>query len=382
MLARVDAAGICTSLIKLIEQGNQHRLLYGWDISRWPVILGDEGSVTLVQVGEALQKNFHPGQRFVIQPAVDCRPINFPQRYTDGGRGIQKVAVGYTLGGHLAEYLLITEEILEAGCLLPMPGNHIPYSHAAMAEPISCVISAQDHHMHLVQRNGLDPRSALKGLVPGGTTVIVGAGVMGRFHLEIALTYHPHTVIVADFINERLELANQLFGLRAEQAGVALHIVNSRTTDLKMVVMEQTHYRGADDVIIAVGARQAIEEAMAYVGRGAALNMFAGFKKGDEIIGFDTGVIHYQSINITGSSGGSPWDIARTLELIADHSICPEAHITRIGDLEHAPVFLKQINGQQIDGKAIVYPHRRSDQISVVRSWSAQDEASYLQNCS
>jgi hypothetical protein len=63
-------------------------------------------------------------------------------------------------------------------------------------------------------------------------------------------------------------------------------------------------------------------------------------------------------------------------------SIDPEVHITRIGDLELVPEFLKQINGQQIDGKAIVYPHRRSDQISVVRSWSAQDEASYLQNCS
>src|ERR1039458_5943794 len=33
MLARVDAAGICTSLIKLIEQGPNHPLLSGWDIT-------------------------------------------------------------------------------------------------------------------------------------------------------------------------------------------------------------------------------------------------------------------------------------------------------------------------------------------------------------
>ena len=51
MLARVDAAGICTSLIKLIEQGPNHPLLSGWDITRFPLILGDEGSVTLVEVG-------------------------------------------------------------------------------------------------------------------------------------------------------------------------------------------------------------------------------------------------------------------------------------------------------------------------------------------
>jgi len=47
-------------------------------------------------------------------------------------------------------------------------------------------------------------------------------------------------------------------------------------------------------------------------------------------------------------------------------SIDPEVHTTRIGDMEHAPEFLKQIKGQEIDGKAVVYPHRRSDQISVV----------------
>ncbi|MCJ7738015.1 MAG: hypothetical protein MUQ10_12015, partial [Anaerolineae bacterium] len=44
LLARVDAAGICTSLIKLIAQGPDHRLVYGRDIAAHPLILGDEGS--------------------------------------------------------------------------------------------------------------------------------------------------------------------------------------------------------------------------------------------------------------------------------------------------------------------------------------------------
>jgi D-arabinose 1-dehydrogenase-like Zn-dependent alcohol dehydrogenase len=71
MLARVDAAGICTSLIKLVEQGPDHQLVYGWDLVRWPLILGDEGAVTLVEVGSELQQTYHPGGRYVIQPAVD-----------------------------------------------------------------------------------------------------------------------------------------------------------------------------------------------------------------------------------------------------------------------------------------------------------------------
>ncbi len=61
MLARVDAAGICTSLIKLIEQGPNHPLLSGWDITRFPLILGDEGCVTLVEVGAGLRAKYSPG---------------------------------------------------------------------------------------------------------------------------------------------------------------------------------------------------------------------------------------------------------------------------------------------------------------------------------
>jgi threonine dehydrogenase-like Zn-dependent dehydrogenase len=378
MLARVDAAGICTSLIKLVEQGPNHQLVYGWDLERWPLILGDEGVVTLVEVGSDLQKTYYPGERYAIQPAVDHAPINHPERYRDGGRGIHKVAVSYTLGGHLAEYILIPEEVLSAGCLLPLPSSKLPYSHAAMAEPISCAVSAQEHHMHLVQSDGLAERSILKGLKPDGVTVIVGAGAMGRFNLEVALSYLPRLVIVADFIEERLELVQRLFAARAAKLGVAMVTFNPGKADLKTFIDEQSEYRGADDVIIAVGARSAIEGAMSYVGQGAVLNLFGGLKKGDEIVGFDTLAIHYKSINVTGSSGGSPWDIARTLELMAAGEIDPSVHITRIGDLEHSIELLKMVKAQQIDGKAIVYPHRRTSEIKTVQTWTAADEQSYL----
>ena len=105
LLARVDAAGICTSLIKLIEQGSSHGLLHGWDVSRYPLILGDEASVTLVEVGQALREMYSPGERYVVQPAVEHPPINHRERYRNEAKGIQKIAAGYTLPGHLAEYI-------------------------------------------------------------------------------------------------------------------------------------------------------------------------------------------------------------------------------------------------------------------------------------
>jgi threonine dehydrogenase-like Zn-dependent dehydrogenase len=160
--------------------------------------------------------------------------------------------------------------------------------------------------------------------------------------------------------------------------GVAMITFNPGKADLKTFIDEKSEYHGADDVIIAVGARSAIEGAMSYVGQGAVLNLFGGLKKGDEIVGFDTLAIHYKSINVTGSSGGSPWDIARTLELMAAGEIDPSVHITRIGDLEHSIELLKMVKAQQIDGKAIVYPHRRTSEIKTVQTWTAADEQSYL----
>jgi len=382
MLGRVDAAGICTSLIKLVEQGPDHPMVYGWNLTRWPLILGDEGALTLVEVGEQLRENYYPGERFVIQPAVDHEPINHPERYRDGGKGIQKVSVSYTLGGHLAEYILITEEILAAHCLLPIPVAALPYAHAAAGEPVSCIISAQDHHMHLVQSDGFASRSVLKGLKPRGVTVIIGAGAMGRIHVDLSMSYHPRSIIVADFIDERLERTRTLFATRAEQLGIALYTINPGKADLKAFVGEHTDHLGADDVIVAVGSRQAIESASGCLGQGAVLNLFGGLKKGEEIVGFDTIAIHYKAINVTGSSGGSPWDIARALELMATGQINPAIHITRIGDLDHAIDLLKMVKAQQIDGKAIVYPHRRTNKIRVVQAWTAEDEQRYLQNTS
>ena len=378
MLARVDAAGICTSLIKLVEQGPDHKQLYGWDLERFPLILGDEGSVTLVEVGQELKDRYHPGERHVIQPAVDHPPINHPERYRDGGRGVVKVAVGYTLPGHLAEYVLVTEETVAAGCLLPVRDAGFPFAHAAMSEPLSCCVSAQDHHVHLVQETPLGPRQVIKGLKPGGVTVVIGAGAMGRMHVDLALSYRPRAMVVADLVEARLELVRTLLGPRASKAGIDLQVVNPGTTDLNKLVNQLTNYSGADDVIVAVGSKKAIESAQSLVGRGAVLDLFGGLRKGEDVIGLDTGIVHYKEINVTGSSGGSPWDIARTLELMLTREIDAGCHITRIGDLEHAIEFLRMIMAQEIDGKAVVYPHRRTAEIRAVKSWSAQDEREYL----
>ena len=58
LLARVDAAGVCTSILKIIDQGKKHKYLYGWNPGKWPLIMGDEGSVTIVKAGDNLKDKY------------------------------------------------------------------------------------------------------------------------------------------------------------------------------------------------------------------------------------------------------------------------------------------------------------------------------------
>ncbi|GAI02373.1 unnamed protein product, partial [marine sediment metagenome] len=203
LLARVDAAGVCTSILKLIEQGAEHAFINGWDMERWPVILGDEGTVTIVKVGENLRGEYEVGQRFAIQPAVGVRPVLHRERYADNAEGMDKCAVGYTLGGHLAQYIRIQEEVLEAECLLPLPSEEMGYFEVSMAEPISCVYSAQQRNYHLIKDGPHGERKPHAGILPGGVAVVIGAGAMGRIHAELALRFGPRVLIVSNRSNQR-----------------------------------------------------------------------------------------------------------------------------------------------------------------------------------
>lgn len=377
LLARVDAAGICTSLVKLIAQGSDHAYLYGWDPSAHPLILGDEGSVTIVGVGASLRGRYAVGERYVVQPAVDHEPIRHRSRYRNV-EAVHKLGVGYTLPGHLAEYVPIPEEVLEAECLLPLPDADIAYAHAAIGEPISCVVSAHEHHLHLTQASPGGERRAHKGLLPRGVTVVVGAGSMGRMHVDVALGRPLRAIVVVDLLQERLQRTLELFADRAERAGVRLHAATS-VEQAQGIVGGLTGHRGADDVIVAAGSARAVEGAQALCGRGAVLHLFGGFSHESRMLDLDGNRIHYRETVVTGSSGGSPWDLARTLELLGGRRIDAGAHITRVADLSHAPELIASIARRELDGKAVVYPHRRTDTVRSVDRWTAADEAEYLE---
>ncbi len=376
LLARVDAAGVCTSIIKLIEQGENHPFINGWDMKRWPVILGDEGSVTLVKIGDNLRDKYKAGQRCAIQPAVNIPPILYRQRYKNNAEGMHKCAVGYTLGGQLAQYIRIQEEVIEADCLLPLAGESMGYFEVSMTEPISCVYSAQQRNYHIVKNRPYDERKAHLGLLPGGTTVIVGAGVMGRIHAELSLRYSPAVLIVTARTRPRLDLTMKTLAEKAKAKGTKLVCVTA--DKLADTVRHFSKGCGADDIILALGDNAAQQQALRLLAKGGVANFFGGLPRGQHILELDTLAVHYDEIKLVGSSGGEPSDMAATLQAIADKQIDAGNYVAAVGSLDNAIDVLKAIKERRIDGKAILYPHIKQTPLQMVDYWDKHKEQEFF----
>jgi threonine dehydrogenase-like Zn-dependent dehydrogenase len=375
LLARVDAAMACASDNKLIDQGSSHPLLYGWDVSKYPRIIGHEGAVTIVKVGKNRENQYAAGQRFAIQPAVPKGPSHYRDRYRNNAKGISKVAVGYTLPGLFAEYIQITEETIEAGCLLKLHSDNIPYFAAALAEPISCVIAAQEKIIHFI-KSELDYQQRIElGPRRGGTTLIMGDGPMGLMNAEIAMAHHPKTIIVSGHHQKRVGLIHRALSSRANKQGINLICILSEQIDKTLA--KTTGEVGADDVIVAVGDPSAHEAALGYLAPKGVVHFFGGIHSNDRMVKIDTHRIHYDGISIVGSSGSEPSHVAATLRMMSESLIDPGNYVVKCGGLDAAIPLIHAVRQRQINGKGVIYPHTRS-QLFDVKGWSLNKEKAFL----
>jgi len=377
ILFRVDAATVCTSILKLIAQGKEHNFLHGWDPAKYPIIIGDEGALTVVKIGNNLKRKYFVGEKVAIQPAVDCSPINHTSRYLQPGK-MNKTAIGYTLGGSFSQYLLIQEEVIRSNCLVKLPSKNLGYFEISLSEPLSCVVSSQDHHVHLIKdKNG--ERQPIKGLLKNGVTVIMGAGAMGRLHIELAKTYKPRIIIVFDVLESRLKLIKNRYQTKSRKSEVKVICLNPTNKDIPKLILHHTGQHYADDIIDATGIQEVQQDAVNdLTGLGSVFNSFGGLAVGKNMVNVDMRKIHYNESIITGSSGGNSWDTKKTLELINNGVFNLGEQVKMIGSLKHARLFLEMIRDKKIDGKAVIYPHAEIDEPIVVDSWSKDKEIKHL----
>jgi len=376
LLARVDAVFACASDGKFIENGKDHSLLYGWDLEKWPVSIGHEGCITAVKVGQNLQKQIQVGDAFALQPAIKTGPVNHRERYRNNAAGVERIAIGYSLGGLFAEYILITEEALQTGSLIPYDNSRVPYYAAAICEPFSCVFSAQNHIPHIYKQEYASPREVRLGLRENGVTLIIGAGPLGMMHAEMGMMYHPRMIIISEPIAGRREDAVQILAVKARENNIELRII--QPDELPALLKEVNHGRGVDDCIVALGISKIQEAAINYLAPYGVANFFGGTPPKDSAITVDVRRIHYDNVSMVGTSGGDPSDVIAVIEMLTQRKIVPDQYVKRVGGLDQAFDLVKAVKNQEFFGKGLIYPHVRAKMMAVDQ-WTFADENRYLE---
>ena len=134
LLVRHDACGICYSDVKVIRAGGEHPRLYGRDLSKEPVVLGHEVTLTVVGVGEELRDQYAVGQRYAVQAEIYYRGRN--------------LSYGYMIQGGMSQYNVLGTEVLRGdhgSYLIPVQPT-TGYAEAALTEPWACVEAAYNIH--------------------------------------------------------------------------------------------------------------------------------------------------------------------------------------------------------------------------------------------
>lgn len=281
VLIKVKACAICGTDIKIYHHG--HRLI------KLPRVTGHEVSGIVVESGKDVPM-FKPGDRVAIAAVIPCGTCQYCLRGMHSMCDNLK-AIGYHYDGGFAEYMLVPSLSIRNGCVNIVPSN-VSFGEAAIAEPLACTINGQE----------------LSPLNLGDVVVIIGAGPVGCFHVQLAKAKGARCVILIDVSIERLNMS--------KVAKPDISIDTSKENALERVMLE-THGKGAELVIVACSSGKAQEDGLQMVAKRGWVNFFGGLPKDNPYIKFDSNLLHYREVHVVGTHGSAPRHNSLALNLIA-----------------------------------------------------------------
>ena len=246
ILARIVSDSICMSSFKAAEQGAAHKRVPN-DVAEKPIIIGHEFCGEIVEVGKKWADEFKAGEKFSIQPA-----LNYKGSLAAPGYSYQYI------GGD-ATYIVIPEEVMLTGSLLPYNGE--AFFYGSLSEPVSCVIGAFHAQYHTT--NGCYEHKM--GIVEKGKmAILAGVGPMGLGAVDYAIhgPRRPKLLVVTDIDDDRLARAATLYTVEDAAAnGVELVYLNTSCPDPVAKLLEISGGTGYDDVMCFAPVRPVVEQA-------------------------------------------------------------------------------------------------------------------------
>lgn len=345
ILAKVVSDSICMSSYKATHQGTDHKRVPN-DVAEHPIIIGHEFAGKIVQVGAKWASAFKPGDKFSIQPAM-----NDPR----GPVGIYS-APGYSypyIGGD-ATYVIIPNEVMEDGCLLPFKGEG--FYPASLSEPLSCVVGAMHANYHVNPGQYVHSMEIKDG---GKMALLASVGPMGLAAINYVLHREdrkPSLLVVTDINQERLDRAASLYTVEfAKSRGIELHYVNTGVENPVELLKSFTGGEGYDDVFCFAPVAPVVEQADDILAFDGCLNFFAGPSKAPFKAPFNFYNVHYNNTHVVGTSGGNTDDMKEALHYMGK-GMDPAGLVTHIGGLNaviDTTMNLPSIPG----GKKLIYTH-------------------------
>ena len=317
ILMRVEASGIC-----------------GSDVMEWyrkdkvPLVLGHEVAGEIVEVGAGVEK-YKVGDRVAATHHVPCNTCHFCLSGNHTACETLQRRTHFHPGG-FAEYVRIPAINVDRG-VFPIP-DEVSYEEATFTEPLACVVRGQ--------------KKAL--LKPGQSVFVVGCGISGLLHINLAAALGAGRVIASDTIDYRMKAAER-FGAE---------VVINYEEDLSATLHKENDGRLPDLVIICRGAF--IPKALETVGRGGTVLFFAGAKEHDKIPYTVNDLFWRTEVTLTTSYAGSPGDCLEALELIRARRVNVKDMITHRFGLADAQkgFYLVSHPWEQESIKTIIEPQK------------------------
>lgn len=346
ILAKVVCDSLCMSSYKAASQGTDHKRIPK-DAAVHPVIIGHEFAGELVEIGDKWKGQFKTGDKFSIQPALT---------YKDGPVGVLS-APGYSyqfIGGD-STYVVIPNEVMELGCLLPFKGEG--FYPASLSEPLSCVIGAMHANYHTTPGSYIHKMEIVEG---GKMAILAGVGPMGLAAINYVLNRddrHPSLLIVTDIDQTRLDRAAGLYTVAfAASKGIDLRYINTARLENPVADMKAlTGGEGFNDVFVFAPVAPVIEQADALLAFDGCLNFFAGPSDPNLQARLNFYNVHYGYTHIAGTSGGNTDDMKEALAMMSK-GLDPAGLITHVGGIN--AVIESTLNLPHIPGgKKLIYNH-------------------------
>ena len=272
LLVRHDAVGHCFSDIKVIRAGQSHPRIYR-DMTKDPIILGHEVSITVVGVGDKLRDQYKIGDRFIVQADIFVNGVGY--------------AYGYEIQGGLSDYAVIDQRVLNGdhgNYLIPMLDERTGYAEAALTEPWACVVAAYQ----------LRYRSQIRS---GGTLWIIGTpGAKAEYTISAGFDEQSHPSKLL------LTRVPAMFDgwLRARASDLGIEVLNMptlpenvETDDSPASPAETTGTgKGIDDIIVLGADADIVEKASPNLASYGVLAVIAD-QPMERKVNLDVGRIHY-----------------------------------------------------------------------------------------